>query len=194
MYAISVNKNVKVNQVSSRTHFVRADSNLVDFFIGDYQMKRIPLTQGRFAIVDDEDYEWLNQRKWQTQFNHCGIPYATSQGVRMHRLLMGLKKGDGKIIDHRNRNSLDNRKSNLRICTNQQNCMNSKPRKGSSEYKGVTRPKDSKNWQAQMILNGKHIRLGSYVNEIDAAKAYDVAVINLYGDYAFQNFPEACNG
>ncbi len=84
-------------------------------------MKQIPLTQGYSTIVDDEDYELLTKRPWQTQFNHCGIPYATSRGEKMHRVILGLKKGDGKIVDHRKGHSLDNRRSNLRVCTNQQN-------------------------------------------------------------------------
>ncbi len=155
---------------------------------GDSIMKQISLTQGKFALVDDEDYEMLNQNKWQTQFNHCGIPYATRMGTRMHRIVMGLKRGDGKIVDHKNCNSLDNQKCNLRICTNQQNCLNSKARKGSSKFKGVTYHKKSGKWQAQMIYNGKHLRAGSHDAEIDAAKAYDKLAVQQDSKFARTNF------
>ncbi len=175
-------------------------ANLSGFFYGEFAMNckhptcplleisLIPLTQGLFSIVDDEDYEYLMQWKWQTQFNHCGIPYAVRQGIRMHRLLSGLQKGDGKIVDHRNCNSLDNRRHNLRICTNSQNCMNSKPRKGSSIYKGVTLHAKSQKWQAQVHFRGKHIRAGSYHSEVAAAKAYDAKAKELAGEFARTNF------
>lgn len=87
-------------------------------------MKTITLTQNRFAIVDDEDYEWLSQWNWYAQFGH-GIYYAVRNDytnghkqIRMHREIMG--RTTGKFIDHRNGNGLDNHKENLRACTNRQ--------------------------------------------------------------------------
>ncbi len=155
-------------------------------------MKRIDISTRMypktFALVDDEDFTELSQTKWYVGRNHCGILYVVCDDKRMHRVILGLVKRDGLIVDHRNGNPLDNQRHNLRICTNQQNCMNSKPRKGSSIYKGVTYCKQSRNWQAQLIVNGKHVRLGSHQKEQDAAKAYDAKVTKLYGDFARTNF------
>ena len=92
-------------------------------------MKRIPLTQGKFALVDEEDYEWLNQWKW-----HYNNGYATRNQwdpitkkqikILMHRLIM--KSSEDMQVDHANHNTLDNRKSNLRIVSYSNNLKNRK--------------------------------------------------------------------
>lgn len=154
-------------------------------------MKRIPLTQGKFAIVDDEDYEWLNQWKW--TLNRCGKDgkylyagrEANGKQIRMHRQILGLTKNDPEMADHINHNGLDNRKCNVRICSNQQNQANSKRKNvGSSKYLGV-RWHNNK-WAASIGKKRSHI--GYYKNEIDAAKAYDKKAKELFGEYAHTNF------
>ncbi len=195
MYAIRVNKNT-TNQVQSRTQPVRSDSDLVGFFVGDILMKHIPLTQGKFAIVDDEDYEYLTQWKWIVKMN-SGIAYAgrwitcVTNGTKrrtailMHRVIMNTPPG--KQTDHVNHNELDNRKYNLRICSAQQNQFNSRSQKNSfSQYKGVSRNRGK--WRAQIRHNNKDIWLGVHASAVAAAKAYDKKAKQLFGEFAYLNF------
>ena len=162
------------------------------------QYKEIKLTQGKIAIVDKEDFEWLGEFKW-SAFTAHGIYYAQTwnpkslrliRGVGrytfMHRLILNCKKGE--IVDHINHNGLDNRRSNLRIVTIQQNAMNSRPRKGgTSKYKGVCLSKRDNRWQAKIKFNKNTIWLGSYASEVDAAKAYNQAALKYFGEYACLN-------
>ena len=102
------------------------------------------MTKGKVALVDDEDYEWLNKHSWYAQKNCSGWRAARrvrknknewGTGLFMHREIMN--PSDDMVVDHINHDGLDNRKENLRICSQQQNLMNMKPRKGTSKYKGV---------------------------------------------------------
>jgi hypothetical protein len=156
--------------------------------------KVIPLTQGKVAIVDPEDFERLKQYNW------CAVKgvqtwYAytlTADGKRlsMHRLVANAPKR--MVVDHINHNGLDNRKSNVRLCTKKQNSQNIRPRKGcSSRYKGVFKPKDRNSFRAIICHNGKHIHLGYFKEEIDAAKAYDLKARELFGEFAYLNFPSS---
>lgn len=154
-------------------------------------MKRIPLTQDKFAIVDDEDYDWLNQWNWHAHKdrNTYYAKRTTSYGatIRMHRLILGAKKG--QITDHRNRNGLDNQRHNIRICTLSENQQN-RPAypNGTSKYKGVWWWADRQRWGSMIRVNNKRYYLGSYVNEIDAAKIYDKKAKELFGVFAYCNF------
>jgi hypothetical protein len=159
-------------------------------------MKRIPLTQGKYAIIDDEDFGRINKYKWHADYIH-GYWYA-KRSIRkpkrkvisqfMHQLIMDCPKG--LQIDHKNHDTLDNRKVNLRVCTHAKNHMNQRPqqRKMSSKYKGVTWAKRRNKWQAQIGLTGEIIYLGYYSNEIMAAKAYDIAAKKYFGEFAYLNF------
>jgi HNH endonuclease len=169
-------------------------------------MKEIPLTRGYVALVDDEDYEWLMQWKWNYHRVKKNIGYATrtdrssetgkQRTVRMHTAIMGTKTGF--VIDHKNHNTLDNQKSNLRFCTQGQNVCNrdsrtkrDAPRSRSfSQYKGVfQRIKPGKNkWCARIYLTGKYKYLGCFENEVDAAKVYDRAARQYFGEFADTNF------
>ena len=161
---------------------------------GDSIMKRIPLTQGKFAIVDDEDYDWLNQWKWCVQKNHRryyamrglyedGIKIKT---LRMHRVI--LKPIKGFETDHINHNGLDNRKSNLRLCSHQQNMQNQRGNQNtSSRFKGVTFEKNISKWRGQLRHNSKTYHLGCFDIEIDAAIAYDKKAQEVFGEYACLN-------
>jgi len=162
-----------------------------------YAFRRIPLTQGKYAIVDPEDYERLAGYKWFAARFERGF-YALRTGkdskgrqrnVRMHRVILGEPKG--KIIDHINHNGLDNRKSNLRICTMQQNAWNMRKQRGNctSQYKGVTWRKDTGKWQARIICNAKKISIGYFDDEKAAAMAYDAKAKELFGEYAAPNLP-----
>lgn len=154
-------------------------------------MKRIKLTQNKWAVVDNEDYERVNQYKWCAYFHH-GNWYAVRwinkkpATQRMHNFIMNCPKG--LVVDHRNHNGFDNRRCNLRICTTAQNNMNQKlQRNTSSKYKGVSWYKRDKKWMAYIRLNGKRIYLGYYINEIDAAKTYDKKAKELFGKFAYLN-------
>lgn len=157
--------------------------------------KQISLTQGKFAIVDDEDYERLNQYRWyahkdgNTYYAICNIgKQSYPQKIRMHRLILGLKQDDKRQTDHRNHNGLDNRKCNIRICTSQQNNQNRKALSYTSKYKGVSWNKRDCKWKAHICLNYKEIYLGYFDNEIKAAQAYDRKAKELFGEFVYTNF------
>jgi len=154
--------------------------------------KLIPLTRGKFAIVDAADYEWLNQYKWHVQ-KHKNTSYARTQkngkSIRMHRLITGAPSH--LLVDHRDSNGLNNRRTNLRLCTHQENVYNRRPRPGStSRYKGVYRKKTSKKYVANIRNNGKILFLGYFDDEIEAAIAYDIKAMELFGEFAYLNFPD----
>ncbi len=159
-------------------------------------MKQIKLSQNKEAIVDDKDYEYLNQWKW--SYHTSGYAYRmkhakrvkgeTRKGIAyyMHREVM--KAPDGKLVDHINRNKLDNRKSNLRLCSQRQNLMNrNKPSNNTSGYKGVSYCKRDKVWEAYINADNKKEHIGKYKNIKDAVVAYNNRAYELYGEYAFSN-------
>ncbi len=156
-------------------------------------MKKIALTQEYFALVDDEDFEWLVRYRWSIDkhpHTYYANTYKQHENIRMHRLILGLKKGDKRECDHIDGNGLNNQKSNLRICTNQQNQYNRKLTKDSvSKYKGVCWRKYIGKWQANICMNGKIICLGSFSDEQQAAKMYDKVAIAEWGEFAHTNFP-----
>ena len=160
-------------------------------------MKEIKLTQGKVALVDDEDYELVKQYKWCAVFHrHTWYAYANtkqikgkkSQTIRMHRLILGLGFGNKLKSDHIDGNGLDNKRQNLRICNNQQNCSNKKIYgKGTSKYKGVYWVKSLKKWRAMIGYAGKRIHLGVFSIEECAALAYDFAAMKYYREFAHFN-------
>jgi len=163
-------------------------------------MKFIELTQGKRAMVDNEDYEWLSQWKWHahshktsnTYYAVRSINYRTPTNQRkcskifMHRLLLGLTKSE-QFSDHRNRNGLDNRRQNLREATPQQNAANKGKYPGSSTFKGVYWNKTVKKWRAKIVNRGTFTHIGHFSDEIEAAKAYDKTAHILFGEFAATN-------
>jgi len=152
-------------------------------------MKEIKLPQGKTTIVDDENYEWLNQWKWHCNTNGYVMRTVRTNKVRrniiMHRVILKLNSTDVET-DHINRNKLDNRRANLRIATRSQNNTN-KDARGKSKYLGVYFT-DGKYPCAQVRFNGKKYYLGLFKTEEDAAKAYDKKALELYGEFANLNF------
>lgn len=160
-------------------------------------MKRIPLTRGMFALVDDADFERLNKHKWcaykRPQTFYAGrstlLPNGKWRMIYMHREILGLKFGDIRQGDHKNHNGLDNRRDKLRICTCSQNHQNGNPYRGSSSaFKGISWHKGGHKWQAFIKTDGQNIYLGCFMSEIEAAKAYDIAAKKYFGEFALTNF------
>lgn len=162
--------------------------------------REIPLTQGKVAIVDDTDYEWLNQWKWYCVHNR-GRYYAVrshwnkTKKVRerihiataiMTRLLG--RKPVGFITDHISGDGLDNRRSNLRFCTHKQNGRNRRKQlNSSSRYKGVTWHPRNEKWQTSIKVDGHQYYLGQFVNERAAAQAYNDGAVRHFGEFARLN-------
>jgi len=160
-------------------------------------MKKILLTQGLFALVDDADYDELSQYKW------CAVKlrdlfYAVRNSpmkdgksylILMSRQILGLKYKDKRQADHQNHNTLDNSRYNLRICTSQQNQMNKKSyRNKTSQFKGVYWDRSRKKWLAQIQIKGRTKYLGLFPIEKVATTAYDLAAKKIFGEFAHLNF------
>lgn len=151
--------------------------------------KEMPLTQGKFAIVDVEDYESLS--RWSWCFDPTG--YAKRKAridgkqvtILLHRFLMN--PAPGYEVDHINGIKLDNRRTNLRIVTSQQNKMNRHKSRGVSKFKGVYWHKQRSKWCARIKVDRKYLHLGLFIFEPDAAKAYNAAATEMFGEYARLN-------
>jgi hypothetical protein len=158
-------------------------------------MKEITLTQGKVALVDDDTYEYLNQFKWFAHKNNSGPFYAVRTDrtsgkqikICMHRLIMGIS--DPKIlVDHKDRDGLNNQRYNLRMANKSQNNANRRARRnGSSKYLGVCWDKREKKWRVQIKKNGIIKHVGMFSNEDDAALAYNEKAIVMHGDFARLN-------
>lgn len=108
----------------------------------------------------------------------------------MHRLIVGAVKGE--IVDHVNGNTLDNRRENLRKCSKSQNAQNSKRhRDGVSGFKGVSFHRRSKTWRARIRNDGREVCLGYFHSPVDAARAYDRAAFEMFGEFAKVNLGSA---
>lgn len=165
-------------------------------------MKEIPLTQGKVALVDDEDYELINQWKWyahesgNTHYAKRNIWIGTSrehrrwQSVAMHRLILNAESA--MCVDHIDGNGLNNTRANLRLATHQENLCNQRLYKNSpSGYKGVRFRKDANKWQARIRAEKKELHLGYFDTIEEAARAYDAAARKHFGEFANLNFQES---
>lgn len=153
-------------------------------------MKQIALTKGKYALVDDADFEWLNQWSWHARGKRNVYVVRKGYGkyLLMHRELVGVPPGF--ILDHINGNTLDNRRSNLRVCTNQQNLMNAKLAvTNTSGFKGVCWHKGRKKWKAQINVDkNTRAHIGLFDDKHHAALAYDLWAKDIYGEFARTNF------
>lgn len=153
-------------------------------------MRKIKLTKEKFALVDDGDFKLLSQWKWSFDGRYAKRAYRVEGkliNIRLHRFL--LKPAAGLEVDHINGDKLDNRRSNLRICTHRENSANIKGH-GKYKYKGVTLTmgKRIKKWEAQLMLPHKKRKfLGRYNTPQEAAKAYNEAALEHFGEYARLN-------
>ncbi|MCX5632221.1 MAG: AP2 domain-containing protein [Phycisphaerae bacterium] len=159
-----------------------------------YPFRKIELTKGKFTIVDPENFDYLNQFKWQAtkgKYTFYACRMITVNGrprhCSMHRVIMDAP--DGMVVDHKNRDGLDNRKANLRIATLAQNNYNSLKGffEGSSKYRGVSFDKKTNKWRATIYFENKRIHLGMFETEKEAAEAYDRAAGKYHGEFALRN-------
>ncbi len=159
-------------------------------------MKEIPLTQGKVALVDDEDYERLAAMgKWcvdKDGYAIKGIRFRCTSGkscvkiIRMHREILNFP--EGLQVDHIDGNVLNNKKSNLRLCTNRENSMNqSKSKRSKNKFKGISIDKRTNRVYAQICVNGKRIHIGTFSDDIEAARAYNKAAAHYFGEFAKLN-------
>ncbi len=155
-------------------------------------MKIIPLSQNRYATIDDEDYELIQQHRWyfhdrytKTNVRVPGTP-RRYKSVSMHRLIMNAPPG--VQVDHRDGNGLNNTRTNLRFATPAQNARNRAAcRKNACGFKGVAGIETEGKWAATIHKNGRNIQLGKRSTPQDAARLYNAAAILLYGDFARLN-------
>lgn len=161
-------------------------------------MKKIPVMRDQWTLVDDKDFEQLSTHKWYAKRSSTGKLYAYRRErgpgriIRyMHREILGLT--DPKVhTDHRDGDSLNNRRGNLRQATPAQNQAGTRRKKisSSSKYRGVSRHLENSSWVASIQSEGKSRYLGSFKVERDAALTYDKAAVQLFGVFASPNFPE----
>jgi hypothetical protein len=160
-----------------------------------YTFRKIYIGEGEFTIVDQQIYYQLGHLKWSVCGNDKNVYAArlikkTACGLRsiyLHREIMNPPKGI--LVDHRNGNGLDNRRANLRLATRSQNSANKRKRKNtSSRFIGVNFNKTAARWYVFVKKNEKRYWVGSFVNEIDAGRAYDEAAKKYHGEFARLNF------
>lgn len=155
-------------------------------------MKLIPLSQGKFAMVDDQDYESLNQYKWHAYSRnaHSAI-YAvrsewikgTTKSIRMHRQI--LNAPEDYVVDHKDHNGLNNQRSNIRLATKSQNQWNMKPYPG---IKNIGIRKHGNKWEARIGYKGKILYLGAFKTESEAVEIRNKKATELHGQFKYNNF------
>lgn len=159
-------------------------------------MITVPLTKGYVAVVDDDACDIVASRSWHAAVGGDGRVYAAGRRPggrgspieRLHRLLVGATAG--QLVDHRNGDTLDDRKSNLRITSATGNARNTCRHRGNaSGLKGVYYDAARAKWQAQICADGRKTALGRFATAEEAARAYDAAALALHGEFARLNFP-----
>ena len=168
------------------------------------ETRSIPLSQNQVATVDASDYELLSQHVWSAWWNPCTASFYAVRSVLvivdgkkqrrtiyMARQLLGLEHGDSRQGDHRNHDTLDCRRANLRVARRSQNQHNTQRRTDNlSGYKGVYLDSQREKWVARITADGKSRQLGVFHDLKLAALAYDAAARTLFGEFACTNFPD----
>lgn len=154
--------------------------------------QQIPLSQNKYALVDDDDFERVNRHKWHIHSNgtreYAARNHLTVRGWRqqlLHRFILGV---DGEEIDHINRDGLDCRRANMRICNRAENACNRRKAQGkSSQYIGVSWYTRIGKWQAKVQVDGRVHHLGYFESELEAARAYNAEAQLRHGEFASLN-------
>lgn len=158
-------------------------------------MTHIMLSRGMVAVVDGEDYDALASHRWHASGSGRYVSAARWENgvlILMHRQILGLRPADGRVVDHINHDTLDNRKANLRACSAAGNNQNARPHNPASGYKGVyldSHTSTVRPWRAQIEAMKTRYRLGTFATPEEAAHAYDIAARELHGEFAYPNFP-----
>jgi hypothetical protein len=163
-----------------------------------FPFRRIPLGDGLFTILEPQDYYLAGNFHWVAKKNRQCIyvyrfinsPGRKTKMVLLHRMIMN--SAGRLLVDHKNGDTLDNRRANLRLATRAQNAWNTRRDKSktSSQFIGVTFDKNRGLWAPRIRYQGKRIYLGRFKNEIDAARAYDEAARKYHGEFALLNFSD----
>jgi HNH endonuclease/AP2 domain len=154
-------------------------------------LRLLALTQGKTAVVSVEDFEQCKGYSWRAWWNKCtrsfyAIAYIGGKQVYLHRFVMGAPKG--MDVDHKNHDTLDCTRPNLRICTRSENLQNCRKRSScSSSYKGVYWSKKGRQWVARVEKDDGSGWLGGFSSEAEAARAYNAAALLQYGEFALLN-------
>lgn len=144
------------------------------------EYRLVPLTNGAVAKVSTEDFTRVSQHRWLLLATGYAAAHLSGHKIiTMHRFI--LQPSEGEQIDHRNRDRLDNRRENLRTCTQSQNMAN----RSKGQYKGVSR--HGKSWRAELTVNGERIRIGRLASVEQAAAAYNVLAQKHFGEFALLN-------
>lgn len=171
--------------------------------INDAGVREVLLTNGKVALVDEQDWERVSQYKWWAEKGDSGVWYAyrrfwlggEGRRVSLHRFILNLSDCSYPYVDHKSGDGLDCRRENLRTANYAQNSCNAKKRTDNTTgYKGVLRNKCNPNgspWRAQIRKGNKQYYLGVHKTALEAALAYDKAAIRLHGEFASLNFPES---
>jgi len=148
-------------------------------------MKKLILTNSiKIVLIDDEDYELISKYNWYLAGGYAATRIGDDACVKMHQLILG------SFVDHKNRNKLDNRRTNLRFATGTQNNANRGKvgKSPTSQFKGVYLTEKGK-WKATITIKYKSRHLGYFATELEAAIVYDIAAQELFGEFALLNFP-----
>lgn len=179
--------------------FVRGHSGVqarasLDGIVLPLGTRGIALTNGFIAIVDEADYGELSKYRWTAVHRKQTWYAARKERVNgksvchyMHRDIANV--AEGIKVDHKDGNGLNNTRDNLRLATNQQNSFNQRSRGGTSQYKGVYYCSDTGRWRTRIKKSGKVVNIGRFDSEAEAARAYDKVARELYGEFAWVNFP-----
>jgi hypothetical protein len=151
-------------------------------------VKQISIAGGVCAYVDAADFDWINRRNW-CLYNGYAARREKGKTIYLHRAIM--QPPQGMVVDHVNHNRLDDTRANLKVCTQRENLRNSEKRRGTaSRFRGLYFEKRTGKWCARIKFEGGYIYIGSFADEIEAARAHDRAAVAYFGEFARLNFLE----